>query len=294
VDLTFGEYLRALITADYDLVRDDDRHYRVSVLSAFRDWGIYPADVRSLSVDSLLWCPPAGDLPDAGAAAPGNGFLPGLHEFFEAHPVNGWSLSTDRRAAYLRMEESGAAFHDWLQDHLPTDQDWRLGLALDPATAPGGIRRKQAVRDGTPRRLPDGSPDVRPVFSVHGFRPCRRIGPDGQELTDVVVELIQRRRGFFDAARQRAADARRGKDWTDAAFAAEQPDFSFRGGCTLVIDPKTGVVRYCVRKAVAGPSAEARLTAESNFRQGRSGAATAAYLDPPADANPFAALHANA
>src|SRR5262249_19277602 len=37
VDITFGEYLRALITADYDLVRDDDRRYRASVVSAFRD-----------------------------------------------------------------------------------------------------------------------------------------------------------------------------------------------------------------------------------------------------------------
>ena len=45
VDLTFGEYLRALITADYDLVRDDDRGYRVAVIDAFRT-GAYPSDVN--------------------------------------------------------------------------------------------------------------------------------------------------------------------------------------------------------------------------------------------------------
>src|SRR4029077_14350038 len=58
VDLTFGEYLRALITADYDLVRDDDRGYRVSVLDAFRSWGIYPADVNVLDEPAVRWAPP--------------------------------------------------------------------------------------------------------------------------------------------------------------------------------------------------------------------------------------------
>ena len=34
VDITFGEYLRALITADADLVPDDDRGYRVAMIGA--------------------------------------------------------------------------------------------------------------------------------------------------------------------------------------------------------------------------------------------------------------------
>src|SRR5688572_32079500 len=34
VDVTFGDYLRALITADYDLVRDDDRGYRIAMVEA--------------------------------------------------------------------------------------------------------------------------------------------------------------------------------------------------------------------------------------------------------------------
>jgi hypothetical protein len=58
VDITFGEYLRALITADRDLVPDDKRSYRVAFISAFRDRGIFPTDVCHLSVDSLAWEPP--------------------------------------------------------------------------------------------------------------------------------------------------------------------------------------------------------------------------------------------
>ena len=63
VDVTFFEYLRALITADFDLVRDDRHNYRVAFVEAFRRRGIYPTNLydpssdkpRTLSVDTLRW-----------------------------------------------------------------------------------------------------------------------------------------------------------------------------------------------------------------------------------------------
>jgi len=58
VDITFGDYLRALITADHDLVRDDDLGYRTALIDAFRLRGIQPEGVTSYSEESLLWCPP--------------------------------------------------------------------------------------------------------------------------------------------------------------------------------------------------------------------------------------------
>ena len=60
VDISFGDYLRALVTADYDLVPTDEWDYRVAFISAFRQYGIVPSDVRSLSVESLCWRPPSG------------------------------------------------------------------------------------------------------------------------------------------------------------------------------------------------------------------------------------------
>lgn len=59
VNLDFGDYLRALITADFDLVPEDDRGYRVAFIDAFRARGIVPFGVRHLAEDSLLWEPPA-------------------------------------------------------------------------------------------------------------------------------------------------------------------------------------------------------------------------------------------
>ena len=64
VDITFFEYLRALITADLDMVSEDPLHFRVAIVEAFRRRGIYPLDlgtfadddtVRTLSVDTLKW-----------------------------------------------------------------------------------------------------------------------------------------------------------------------------------------------------------------------------------------------
>ena len=49
VNLEFGDYLRAIITADRDLVRDDSRGYRVAFIDAFRERGIVPYDIRRLA-----------------------------------------------------------------------------------------------------------------------------------------------------------------------------------------------------------------------------------------------------
>ena len=61
VNLEFGDYLRAMLTADHDLVRDDNRGYRVAFIDAFRQRGIVPYEIRRLAEDSLLWEPPPMD-----------------------------------------------------------------------------------------------------------------------------------------------------------------------------------------------------------------------------------------
>jgi hypothetical protein len=65
VDVTFGEFLRAMITADYDLVEDDHLGYRDFLIAAFGRRGIYPSDVDDLS-EPLLWRRPTVELPKIG------------------------------------------------------------------------------------------------------------------------------------------------------------------------------------------------------------------------------------
>ncbi len=66
IDITLGEYLRALITADRDLVPDDAFAYREALIDAFRRRRIYPAWVPALTEDALLWKPPKKALRQRG------------------------------------------------------------------------------------------------------------------------------------------------------------------------------------------------------------------------------------
>jgi hypothetical protein len=60
VDITFGDYLRALVTADRDAMADDAGGYRAALVSAFRARGVRPEGVVSYSDEALAWEPYAG------------------------------------------------------------------------------------------------------------------------------------------------------------------------------------------------------------------------------------------
>jgi hypothetical protein len=163
VDIMFGEYLRALITADRDIVPDDKRSYRVAFISAFKDRGIYPGDVRHLSVDSVAWEPPPLPLAKIG-------------DIIDAMALS-WNLTSDRHAAYVASKINARRFHDWLIDPKEvTDEEIEaLGLLRDPSTV-------TAI---------GGRPGVMGGIEVHSVRPARRIGPDGQSRADLVIEITQ-------------------------------------------------------------------------------------------------------
>lgn len=55
VDVTFGDFLRALVTADYELAPLDEHGQRQAMIEAFRVRGIYPDHVSSLSEESVLY-----------------------------------------------------------------------------------------------------------------------------------------------------------------------------------------------------------------------------------------------
>ena len=124
VDLTFGEYLRALITADTDLVPDDALGYRTAFISAFRDRGIYPRDVKHLSPGSLMWEPPP--LP----------FRPEkVSEMLERMSIS-WDLNSPRRAAYETSRTNAMTFWQWLMDPDNVSDEEMAALGLLRISAP--------------------------------------------------------------------------------------------------------------------------------------------------------------
>lgn len=60
VDITFGDFLRAVITADIDLYPVDEHNVRDAIMQAFRRRGILPTDVGFFSEEALKW-PEASD-----------------------------------------------------------------------------------------------------------------------------------------------------------------------------------------------------------------------------------------
>src|SRR5262249_57301145 len=85
-DITLGVYRGAVITADADLVGADPYGYRVAFLESFRARGIYPNDVRTLSVESLQWSSPASQ-------------PAGLCDVFRQMQFR-WGRQGERRGAY--------------------------------------------------------------------------------------------------------------------------------------------------------------------------------------------------
>ena len=103
-----------------------------------------------------------------------------------------------------------------------------------------GAQLRARVRAGA-RRSGSGQPQQTiyrndwgdPSVEVHSVRTALRRDRAARSSTDLVIEVTQRRRGYFDPDEQESAD--RGP-----AFDPEQDgDFKYRAGCTILIDPTT-------------------------------------------------------
>lgn len=170
VNLEFGDFLRAIITADCDLVRDDDRGYRVAFIDAFRERGIVPYDIRRLAEDSLLWEPPPMD---AELSDRFSDVLPLLDLT--------WGLTIERQSAFKLSQKNGAILQRWLAE--PTDPKRRLLRQILGFEEPAG-RWTGKIGDQS------FTGEIRPI-ETHSVRVCRRSAPDGSSKSTLVIELTQ-------------------------------------------------------------------------------------------------------
>jgi hypothetical protein len=240
VDLTFGEYLRALITADADLVPEDRYGYRTAFIEAFRNRGIYPWDVKHLSPGSLVWEPPPLPLQKANVSA-----------VLDQMSVD-WDLSVKREAAYKSSEDNAKIFWGWLMDPKQVSDDEIAALGL--------LRIDKPKRD----EIGKFTGELRRI-EIHSVRPARRVGPDGNIRSDLIVEITQSFRP------------------------SDLPGVRFRGGCTLLIDLATAEVRYMVRKQVRSPG---RFASQLDFRASAAGGLRANYFAGDfSSREPFARMH---
>jgi hypothetical protein len=114
VDIEFGDFLRAIVTSDSEVVPDDSYGYRAAIIDAFRSRGIYPRAARSLSEESLRWPAPR----------PGEGLH--LDRARLGQTSDRTRQGYDRRA---RNESNATRLHRFATDHAEA-----LGLSTDPET----------------------------------------------------------------------------------------------------------------------------------------------------------------
>lgn len=264
VDVHFGEFLRAIITADNDLVPSDPLNYRLAIIQAFRRRGILPDKCLSLAPDSLLWEVPTGKLSKlrlpVSASDRGKGVRLDLTPQYR------------RQESFLQAQKNRRLIWRWLLRCEGERSEWEeaLGVFLDSSSA--------AKLLGTLR--PNTAGDA-PAVEVHSVRSTRRSGPDGQDLRQLIVEVTQRRDGYCDPQRQSVRDA-------EALERSEDGDFIFRGGATLIIDLRDGALRYIVRKSIDDSE---RLDKQRRFLQSGSLALAMTYRGHRPSDNPFAMTH---
>jgi hypothetical protein len=252
VDVDFGDYLRALMTADVDLVPDDDLGYRIAFIEAFRRRGIYPRNVRALSVDSLCW-------PEVRSS----------QDFFK--PLAEQARAAAGKFPYFKRREEIFNFTDHLGGNL---NEWIAteGFAqLKEFSAIAGITfthdhkpkleglRKSYVNPGVPR------------FQIYSLRLARRVSPDGDSLSQLIISILQTRDVLVDP--QDGPNSEKMK---------------FRGGSTLILDLDTMRLRYAIAKKIDD---DARLARQRNYRRGVEGLRATYFAALTDDREPFAMLH---
>lgn len=210
-EITFGDYLRALITADADLMPEDERGYRVAFIEAFRRRGIFPRDVRSLSIESLRW-PGPGSPRESQALALSEG---ALREFI------GRLQSARTHAELLRENRRiGAILHRLIDTQIDDPKPFEdlTGLVLDRNSQVSGLRRR---------------PNGQPKFEVYGSQPALRVGPGFRSLQQVILSFVQTRQVDFDL---------------DPSTGMQS--YLFRGGCTVILNLDPFELKYRIVKRV--------------------------------------------
>ena len=243
VGITFGDYLRAIVTADFDFNPDDPVGYRLAFVESFRQWGIHPLGMRSMSVESLLW--PTGEaatreldmriesedlrslftenyqLVDPDQITVSRSKRSGPAQF------KPWTLDSDRYQTWLGVGDNAAILWTWLMKGNGRKIASAIGLVLDEHNPPPTV-----LRSGTSNQI---------AVEVHSVRTAIRRSPRGAPTTDLVVEITQRRRGYYDAEKQKELDT------TGIIAPDDNGDFRYRAGCTLLINPTTLEVRRVIR-----------------------------------------------
>ena len=211
-DISFGSYLRALITADVDIAPEDENGYRLAVIEAFRARGIFPDRVNTLSVESLRWNKPDFTAKETRAINwLADKLKPDIHGLVETRnrfELYERSMNAQAKLNVLLMGKERVFLGDSERENFLN----KLGLTSRPVSKLFGKDSSKV------RFLRNGRPESRyiPNIEVHTVRPAFRAGRESRQVQQVLVTFTQRI----------TADV-------GADGAAKR--MVFRGGCSLIL-----------------------------------------------------------
>jgi hypothetical protein len=278
VDITFGEYLRALVTADIDFAPGNENNYRIALIDAFRSWGIFPDHVNTFSEESLQWCTP-DNFADHDKTS-----LKKMGEFLRGR-VRSLSAISDREKIYNESKRIQADFHDFLvgkpksNEHDCQNNDPilsydelksllpKLGLSISVIEY-NEVKSGQVKQKQTDGMLP---------IEIHKIRPAYRSGSEGMILEQVIVTITQSTTILIDTCK------------LDIENQPVIDEMKFRGGCTIVFDLANEFnVRYLVTKNIASLD---RFSKQLAYQQGKDDAALSFSSSMYDDDNGFSSIN---
>jgi hypothetical protein len=287
MDLTFGDFLRAIVTADFDMVAHDPYGSRVAFVEAFQKRGISAQGIRSMAVEDLLYplYPARLEPKDQQLEEQLGTFLRELK--------NRVGYLTDREGLYDRTKELiagtsglyGMIEHRFIKGGHKKSFSGLTGLLFPgdrAATEKRGLEYAYLTEDCA-------------SFAIGNVSLANRVTSDDTIANHVVMTLIQKRgvrfkvdganvkvddRHFFVPDQTKPED--RGND-----------HIIFRGGCTLVFDLDALRLRYAIAKDIDD---HARMIRQYKYDSGMLGEDELTYFDAQTMktlAGPFAFTHSH-
>lgn len=235
VDITFGDYLRGIITADMAIEFNDEWNYRLAFIAAFRRRGIYPQDLRTFGVDTLSY--EAKSFISEQSRGIFSAITSFLHEY--AHAM---IFETNREQTYLKTkafissdENNSIGLHariaHTLSDVLEFEQV--TGLVFSDQWQSLGVRTSVAYQ----KKKGQG-----PSFQIQNLRLVSRVGPKGNKINQIMFCIIQRS-GVILKDEEITGHY-------DPGISVERPynEFDFYGGCTMIFDLDSLTLQYVISK----------------------------------------------
>jgi hypothetical protein len=243
VDVTFGDFLRALVTADLELNPNGPYELRFNMIEGFRARGIYPEGVLSLAEESLVW--PSWNPAQTGLPQISQSLLMNMQTLFALN-----ASALDWTGRVVERSRSYEAYQSFQRSVL--DSDDADGTEGEDSTqqlkSERGLRRKIAIKLTQYGRQNAAALGFNPraPIACSGFHPVHRIGLDQRLLVEMIVQFVQ----------------------TDNERKEELGGIPMRAGATVIFGAD-GTAHHVIAKPMPFPGQTAQCRDQAKAREAR-------------------------